>query len=218
MTPLLKNITATFLFLFLSNLTFGQAEKETLDTIEIYKNKTGVGYKTYRRHWFPSSGTFSYTADRINKQDSIVIEDTTAHYFKVYDKRGRLLFEGERKKQTEGDGNSFLRGDIKYYYKSGQLKRIEHWDSEYHRDTCNTSLRISNGFPDPEGSWKYFRKDGTLKKQWDYFIKVYSCEPLHYCVSKQITRFRKNGRQKSVGQKSEYCNKDKKQTVHNSTL
>ena len=105
--------------------------------------------------------------DKINKQDSLVfgdldlIKQETVRYFKIYNSKNRLIFEGK----TE---NTRMIGDIKYYYKSGQLKRIEHLGKLDSFDGINKT-----------GVWKYYRKDGTLKKEKNYidyeYFKKTSC-------------------------------------------
>ena len=175
----------------------GYAYGQKVDTVKIYKNKTGVHYKTYLHHWFLGYGirhSYSWNSKKVNKQDSLVIESSGARYFKVYDSKNRLVFEG-----LGGIIGTELEGDIKYYYKSGQLKRIEHWGYLQRKDTCNSSFRF-NDAPGHDETWKYFRKDGTLKKKTEYIIIVYSCLTIDYGVIKRITKFRK-GKIKSVKQR-----------------
>jgi hypothetical protein len=179
------------LLFYVSTLTFGQIQK--IDTTNIYKNKT-KGFKVYKREWFtPKAGTYNGLS-KINKQDSLVLEDESPRYFKIYDAKKRLLFEGSRKKGSE------MEGDIKFYYKNGKLKRIEHWDNKDYMDSCGNGIRI-NDAPGPEGTWQFFRKNGSIKKQYDYIVKIYSFPSFDYNVIKQITKFRRNGIKKSVKQK-----------------
>ena len=80
-------------------------------------------------------------------------------------------------------------GDVKFYYKTGELKKIEHWDNRYYDTTC-TKLHIPlNESPGPEGTWNYYRKNQTLKKQVNYFVEVKNCNPLNYCKVRQIKKF-----------------------------
>ena len=188
------------LLFFLPITLFGQTTSHKVDTVNVYKNKTGVRYGIYLRNWFFDYGlrnSYSWNPGKLNKQDSLVIEPHPPRYFKVYNSKNRLLFEG----QTGLSGTGF-EGDVKYYYKTGELKRIEHWGYKQHNDSCkNISIGFNDG-PGREGTWKYFRKDGTLKKQYDYIIKIYSCEPLNYAIIRQITKFKKNGKIKSIKQKN----------------
>ena len=151
-------LIAIFLFPIVA---FSQTQK--IDTTNIYTNKT-KGFKVYKREWFFKAGTYSGLS-KMNKQDSLVLIDHSPRYFKIYDSKKRLLFEGLRKQEEE------MEGDIKFYYKNGKLKRIEHWDSKDYKNSCDSNnwVRI-NDAPGPEETWQYFRKNGTLKKQYDYIV------------------------------------------------
>jgi hypothetical protein len=104
----------------------------------------------------------------MNKQDSLVIGYYHPCYFKVFDKKARLEFEGPRGNGTE------LEGELKYFYRTGQLKRIEFWGG-LTKDTLGSIFRIYDA-PGHEGTWKYYRKNGTLKKEIVHFVKLQPCE------------------------------------------
>lgn len=170
----------------------GQTFISPVDTVNIFKDKAGVSFKIYMSTWFFGYGfrhSWSWMPSRENHQDSLVIENGPPHYFKVYNRRHQLLFEGGSKTPA-GE----LEGDVICYYKSGIKKRIEHWDHQYTKDTCNESI-LFNEAPGPEGTWLYFRPDGSLKKKAVYSIKVTSCEPLRYHAVKTIIGYQRNGRQ-----------------------
>lgn len=156
-----RTVTILLTFFLIVLHANGQNDIDKVDTVSVYKNKTGIGFKNYIRIWFQGYGirnSYSITLNKMNKQDSLVDQCIDARctpvprYFKVYDRKNRLLFEGATK-------DSEMIGCIQYYYKSGQLKRIEQWGTSYYDgfDGINES-----------GTWNYYRKDGSLKKQKEY--------------------------------------------------
>ena len=200
----LKLFSVIILFFAQTLQTYGQTLTPTVDTVNIYKSKTGVPFRAYEFEWcLLNITTFSGSEEKMNKQDSLVINyegriyPPTPLYFKIYNKKNKLLFEGGRR-ITESDFDGAMRGDIKYYYRSGQLKRIEHKDCEYYIDTCDKRIKIGHGIPKPEGTWKFFRRDGSIIKRFDYSIEVKSCIPLSYSIVRQTTKYKKDGTVKSV--------------------
>ncbi len=191
-----RQLAIAFLTVFLAvTVAHGQTALQTVDTVKIYKNKTGVRYQIYLRNWFFGYGirhSYSWRPEKVNKQDSLVMEPHPQRYFKVYDSKNRLIFEG-----ASGFSGTYLEGDIKYYHKSGHLKRIEQWGNNQGKDTCNTSFGF-NDAPGHQGAWKYFRKNGTLKKRTEYIIIVTSCIAQDFSVIKQTTKFKRNGKIKSI--------------------
>lgn len=196
-----KRFILLLILSFLSaSCCIGQIILPKVDTVDIYKNKNGVSFRNYMHTWFWGFGirnTWGWDPSKSNRQDSLVLIDHPPRYFKVYDKRHRLMFEG-----LSGVSSGEMEGDIKYYYKHGQLKRIEHWAQPGPDTICaNAIIALSDGI-NPEGTWKYFRKDGTLKKQVNYIIKVKYCEPLSYRIIRQTSKFKKNRKIKSIRQKT----------------
>ena len=134
-----------------------------IDTINIFKNKTGVNFKHYMKAWFFDYGLLnrsSLVVDKMNSQDSSVLTgkrntDFPKH-FKIFDSRNRIIFVGT----TDKDGEMI--GSIKYYYKTGQIKRIEKFGLLDSFDGINAI-----------GDWKYYRKDGSLKKEKKYITYKY---------------------------------------------
>lgn len=176
--------------------SYGQTSPVSIDTINIYKDEAGVSFKTYMKTWFFQYGlwnSYSYNPVNFNAQDSLVILPHPPRYFRVYDAKQRLWFEGQT---TSDDGD--LIGDIKYYYKSGQLKRIEHLDGQQVDCVCTNDCYGWNDGQGPEGTWKYFRKDGTQKKQVVYTIFLKSCNPTRVKYVRLIYTFKKNGDKKNV--------------------
>jgi len=183
----------TTIFIFFSTIIlYSQTTSKVLDTVKIYKNKTGIPYRIYLKEWFFGYGirhSYSYSPERINKQD-ILLMDSVPHYFKVYGRTDKLIFEGKNSEKGPE-----LIGDVIYYYKKGTKKRIETWNSIYTKDTCNSSIGL-NDAPGKEGTWLYFRRNGKLKKICAYSILVKSCEPMNYIPIITTTKYKRNGRPK----------------------
>ena len=181
----------TFTFLLMVNKISGQVTVLPVDTVKIYKNKTGIRYNKYFHFWFfINNSECSWNPKRVNKQDSLVIEEHPPRYFKVYNFNEKLLLEG----QTIG-GTEF-QGDVKFYYKKGCLKRIEHWDNAEYKDSCGSA--IFHDAPGQEGTWKFFRRNGTLKKTYEYKMKIFSCQPAKFGLVRQTTKYRRNGKIKQI--------------------
>ncbi len=183
--------------LFISCLLFtisihGQTNKNQIDTIEIYKNKSGVKFKVYMHTWFQNYGvsnSYSYNQVKLNHQDSLVIVNNDIHYFKIYNNKNRLIMIGQNSYVP------YLTGDIKIYNSNSKIKRIEHYDNTYSLDTCNSSI-ILNDAPGKEGKWYYFNNKGQLKKTVEYYIYCKSCVPLDYIYRKRIIKYKHNGKPK----------------------
>ncbi len=96
---------------------------EQNDTVRIYKKQAGMPFRKYYQLWFESKysrASFSYQLK--NHQDSLIVHDTAAKYYMVYDLNNRLIFEG--RKETSGTS---LTGKVRFYYPTGNIKRIEYW-------------------------------------------------------------------------------------------
>jgi hypothetical protein len=166
---------------------FSQIGGQT-DTIRIYENKSGVGIKIYYRAWFFRTGSYSYCGHCMTHQDSIVMEDRNAHYFKVYDDKDHLLLSGTRAK-----GNTELTGDIIFYRKNGIILKIEHWDNSAYKDSCG-NLYMINDAPGKEGNAKYYRKNGSIKKEVDRLFILRAGECDNYKLKQRIRKYRRDGR------------------------
>ena len=173
-----------------------QSVQSPVDTVSIFKEKSGISFRIYMHTWFFEYGiqnTYSYDYSKFNKQDSLAITSHPPRYFKVYDSRERLWFEGGTKEHDE-----YLTGDIQYYFKSGELKHIEHLDGVQVDCICSGPCYGWNDGQGPEGTWKYFRKDGTVKKQVEYTVQVKSCEQEKFRYARKISHFNKSGTLKHV--------------------
>jgi hypothetical protein len=161
---------------------------QKLDTVNIYKNKCGVSFKTYKRTLFPRSGSFSYSLADLNKQDSIVILESKnkTYYLKVFDTNNNLLFEGQKSATIHG-----MNGDVKYYRKDKTIKRIETWSS-FNSSTTDSVEVFASDSPSVITT-KYFSNKGTKTKQIETIVDIYSTSPLKYCIVKRVLKFNKHG-------------------------
>lgn len=168
----MRNTPIPFIFLFLlAVIPCAFIKGQGVDTVNIYKNKTRIGYSGYWKEWFTPNrflykSNYSYTyslGSKFTHQDSIIMAPPHTMYYKVYDRLNRLIMEG----QTAGSGAE-LTGDIKYFYKNGKLKREEKWGEGILRDSCEHELILMHDAPGPEGTWKYYRKDGSVLKTVEY--------------------------------------------------
>lgn len=175
-------------FAFLCGLSISAQEVVIPDTIPIYMKKAGIPFRIYYREWFFRAGSYGYNPYAMTHQDSVVMENRAALYFKVYDKKNRLLMCGGREQ-----GMTELSGDIIFYYHNGNIKRIAHWDSETFEDSCGNQYLIHDA-PGREGKWKYYRKDGSLKKEVERQIKFGSCKMFDYTLRQHIRKHRRNGK------------------------
>ena len=178
-----------FIVLILATLpAFSQLTNlNNVDTINIYKHKTGIRYRVYKKVLlYRRNHGYSYFTHKMNKQDSIVLKSDSTYYFKIYGRKNRLLYEGLRFYEV-------LTGDIKFYYRSGQIKRIEHVNNADHDVPCNNFTVMINDGPEPEGTWHYFRKNGTIKRKIEYLIKVTNCEQFDYHIVRKTSWYKRNG-------------------------
>lgn len=161
---------------------------QKLDTVNIYKNKCGVSFKTYKRTLFPRSGSFSYSLADLNKQDSIVILESknNKYYLKIFDSNNHLLFQGQKSETIHG-----MNGDVKFYRKDKTIKRIETWSS-FNSSTVDSVEVFASDSPSIITT-KYFSKKGIKTKQIETIVDIYSSKPLKYCIVKRVIKFNKNG-------------------------
>ena len=189
------------LFILTNGWIYGQISKKEVDTISIFKNKTGIRYKVYEKIWFPSKRNFGYFSCRINDQDRNAIEVDTLKrkYYKVFNRKGRLLLEG-----LQAENESSLSGDVKYYRRNGRILRVDKWKTYHSIDTVNYSISIGDA-PTKVASIEYDR-NGSLKKSVERIIKINSINPLSYCLIIKTTRYR-NKSVKSIKKKEIQCYK-----------
>lgn len=176
-----QKIVLLFVIIISSVSIFAQTKASTIDTVNIYKSKAGVPFRFYMKHWFDDYGcgnTILARIKKLNKQDSIVVFDIVPYYFKVYNRNNRIIFSGQR------GYDALLIGDIKYFYKSGHVKRIIHWKSSgLGRDTLEEGAYMFDG---PLITQKtYYRRNTNLKKRIEYKIKTNSLIPFNYDYVKQ---------------------------------
>lgn len=181
----------------------GQSKIVNVDTVNIYKSKAGIRFSIYKREWFPKEKSYSYSPNKMTAQDSFVMSDSEiaqAFYYKVFKRKKRLLFEGLRPSYTNE-----LRGDIRFYYASGKIKRIEHWDDKAFRvDSCMDSVGLDDD-SQKEGIWKYYKRNGRLKKIVEYKITSTSCNPATGCKIAITKYYNRKGNVKSTKQKRLEC-------------
>ena len=192
-----QQLFKTIILLLFTSYTFGQTITRTIDTISIYKNKTGIRYKVYEKIWFRNDNKYSWANRKENKQDRLVLQtDTTSYYFRVYDKKNRLLLEGQK-----NGIYGWLQGKIIFYYKNGKVKRIEYRDID-NMDMCHIYDFKNKNELDSSYTWKYYRSDGTIKMQKVYFIKELPENGMDsaykYEAIPQTTEYKRNGNVKSV--------------------
>lgn len=172
-----------------------------IDTFNIYKKETGIPFNIYMHKWFFGYGrnSYGYNPKKVNTQDSIVLDESEQKCFKIYKSKDRLLFCG-----CSGKYGSELTGNLTYYYRNGNVKRIEHWNnSEMMVEPCKIIVQI-NEAPGPEGTWSYFRRNGSVKKEIKYKVEKVSCEPFTYTFSKEEFRYSRDGKSKLKSRKLVY--------------
>lgn len=168
-------ITSTF-FLTITVLN------SQIDTISIYENKSGIKFKTYKKIWFPSSGSYSFNQKKLNNQDSIIlyIDSAKKVYFKVYDKNNKLIIEGKKHQLY----NHFC-DEVIFYNKKGKIKRVENWKTNYHIDSLNNTYFLSDG---PIITNKKIYSKGKLKKEVSYKLVINTQNPEDFEFKKIITK------------------------------
>jgi hypothetical protein len=177
-----------------------------VDTINIYKNKTNIGYSGYWKEWFTpkrflykSNFSYSYSlGSRFTHQDSIIMAPHHPMYYKVYGKGNRVIMEGQTDRTEEE-----LSGEIKYFYRTGNLKRAENWCSgdQPIRDSCGGGY-VGYDMHLPIGIWTYYRKKGSILKTVNYIILP--CEHKNktscYWVA-QTTKYNRKGKKGKITEK-----------------
>jgi len=175
---------------------YGQIFKLPVDTVNIFKNKTGIPYRIYKRIWFPQTGSFSYRLSKVNKQDSIVLyaDSLKTYYFKVYNSCHKLILEGTQKHNYQE-----FSGVVIFYRRNGNLEKTEEWKSEYYKDTMNMRFEYGDGSKNVRST--YFKRNGKVKKIVLFTIQLNSLEPLNITWIYATNYYSKNGRIKRTKQK-----------------
>lgn len=169
-----------YILLKLTVSTIGQVSTKPIDTLSIFKSKSGVGYRMYEHKWSLRAGNWGYRPRKMNKQDSIVFIDSSAHYLKVFNQRNVLEMEG-----FKDESGSFY-GEVKFYNGCGSLFKIEQWDSGICIDTLGEIFCDDYG---PIAIRKtYYKSNRTIKKSIYYTIVITNRIPLEYKFSKQTIR------------------------------
>ncbi len=182
MKKLILIFTLLIQVIFISFDTFSQ----TIDTVNIYKSERGGKESYYFQRWFANDNNYSEYGKR-NHQDSLVMFPTKTSYFKYYTRpNGRLILEG--KNSWIG---SYLDGEVKFYYKNGEIKRIENWGIR-EKDTCGVKLSVHDE-PAPKDTWKYFDCKERLTQTDFFHIDILSCKPLSYKLIKTCNYYNTTG-------------------------
>ena len=84
-----------------------------------------------------------------------------------------------------------MNGDVKYYRKDKTIKRIETWSS-FNSSTTDSVEVFASDSPSVITT-KYFSNKGTMTKQIETIVDIYSTNPLKYCIIKRIVKFNKYG-------------------------
>jgi sucrose-6-phosphate hydrolase SacC (GH32 family) len=152
------------------SFAFGQIRSENVDTFCVFKSKSNIPYRIYLRTLFPRSGSFSYNPEKMNHQDSLVIEDNQRKsiYLKVYDRKKNVIF----------------------YRSNKSIKRIETW-ANYNSTIVDSVEVFGSDSPDVITA-KYFNRNGKLKKQIENIVEIYSTKPLKYCYLRRTIKFKKD--------------------------
>lgn len=128
---------------------------QSLDTIKIHRPFLfGIHYHKCYKIWFGTDNNFSYSV--ITKQDKILANDSS-YYFKVYGYSKKIILEGKKFRGGE------LCGEIKFYYKNGQLKETRYYRDYIEGYTAKVSPIICDG-GSPWGTWKYYNRKGRVRK------------------------------------------------------
>lgn len=148
-----------FALLFIGEIIIAQGDTNnvkldcTCDTLLLYSKKASLPISK----WKYKGRSFSYptiSRDTVVQQDSIYEFCTRKgllKYIILFDEKNRKILEG-------GNGGWLFRGEIREYYINGQVKYISVFEDLY-----VDNVSICDG-PCPNGLWKYYRRNGTLRK------------------------------------------------------
>jgi hypothetical protein len=161
------------------------------DTISIFKSKAGISFRIYEMEWFLKPGSYTIDPKDLSPQDTLIrSRGQYDYYYKVYEKPGTpIRMEGKR-----CNGHTCLIGDLKYYYPNGHLKRIEIWHARTSSVTGCENLKHGIEALEREGTWRYYRKSGTLKRTIQFLAEDKDCiGQLDFYLL--VTKYKKNGKQ-----------------------
>jgi antitoxin component YwqK of YwqJK toxin-antitoxin module len=160
------------------------------DTITIYENKSGIGFRNYDNVWFFQTDLLSYNGAKMNRQDSMVMfSHKMPTCYKILDKNNQLRMLG-----TVPPGYTYFKGEVRYYYPNGILKSSIYFDNVVFNDSCSGYKTVTvNKIPEPWGTWKYYNKDGKLSKTI-VFSLYYTCTPPVLKLMIKTTSYNKNGK------------------------
>lgn len=168
------------------NCCAAKNDSTVVDTLNIYQNKCGVSFRNYEGLWFRKN--YTVYADEMNKQDSLMFRSEIPMYIRVYNSKNHLWFEG----LTDAHGR--LSSDITYYRKSGTVEHIEHRKYEVPIESCPDTSLLSFEHPMRTGTWQYFRRDGTLKREKKYTIQADDCSWNTMDVFCRTITYNRNGK------------------------
>src|SRR5690606_32043713 len=141
---------------------------QELDTIKIYPKNFGLSSKKYQKILL--EGKNSYRTNKLNHIDSLLfLRKNSFNYIKLYNKENTLILEGKL-----GEYEKVV-GSIKLYYLNGNLKE-ERYISEktieckVEFDNKVDAVLVSDNEGTNWGHWKFYNKNGKLKKE-----RIYSC-------------------------------------------
>jgi hypothetical protein len=165
------------------------------DTICIYKSMALIPFRIYEMEWFLKPGSYTIDPKELSAQDTLIrSRGSYDYYYKVYEKPGApVCFEGKR-----CVGHTCLIGDLKYYYPNGKLKRIEIWHARTSSVTGCENLNHGIEALEREGTWRYYRKGGSLKKTIQFLAEDKDCTGQldFYLMVTKYNRKEKQGRTK----------------------
>ena len=161
-------IILTLLFLTVSTLTFAQVDTinyrphnstKTETTVKTTKTKDGKVVKSKTKN-----KKTKYTVDekKSNKneyeksnQESKTIDDCKPCWLRYYDREGKLLQEGL-------SYSDCALGKRTEYYQSGKIKVIRFFKTNNTNDWTNFPCSVA------EGTWTYYKEDGSVEKTETY--------------------------------------------------
>ena len=157
--------------IFNSSLVAGSVKDTArVDTVIINATDAGIPFKYFDKIWYHEDQIHGYKLSDISKQDKVLLADIN-QYLMVYDWNNKLLLEGLKTPDLE------LVGKVLFYHKSGNIKRIENWGNSK-QVAQNNGKKFYTKKITPEGSWTYYRPDGTLRKEIVYCISKLRESPL----------------------------------------
>lgn len=147
-----------------------------IDTLHLFLSQSSLSPRIIKRELFGCNCSYNFSPDTNNKTDQVILGNTKnnkVYYIFIYNKQSKLIAETHR-----AYGNEIL-GKSKFY-KKGKLRRTENYEQYLYTDTItNKKFYRSDGY-EKSGLWKYYRKNGLLKKTINYDIYKYSNNKLTF--------------------------------------